>query len=81
MLRVRLSRSEIILLIEIFGKKGKLDIVDNIVVGFSDDILDEIIETIGDYLIKKGFDRKLNLTTKGQQIESLQDKFLSKIQN
>jgi hypothetical protein len=80
MVRVRINSIEKDLLCKIFKCKfTNYKFIDDYII-LSCEYLNEVIELIGDYLIKYGMDKKYNLTSLGVVIENLQDKFLSSIE-
>lgn len=80
MVMVRIDTVEKNLLCKIFNSKFTNYIFLNNYIILENKYLNEVVEIIGDYLIKHGMDRKYNLTTLGIAIENLQDKFLSFIE-
>ena len=72
MVRVRINSIEKDLLFKIFKSKfTNYKFIDDYII-LSCEYLNEVIELIGDYLIKYGMDKKYNLTSLGVVIENLQ---------
>ena len=77
MVRIKLLPNELKLINRIFKKKINLFTIDANEIFVDKDNKDQVVDIIGDYLVKHGFDKKYNTTSLGTEIEQLQDKFLS----